>query len=246
MRKLLLVLSVSLIGSTTLADDDYIDLVKQGNLAYQGRDYKSAMEKYTSAITELPESPEISFNQAGAAFMLEDYEQAAQLYARALNTTNVELEAQTHYNLGNTYYRQQDYENAIKSYENSLTLNPDDVSAKFNLELARKMIKENTKPQQQNQDQQQQQDEQKQEQDQQEQDQQDGQDQEQQQDSQQSSDEKENQDKEKQQQQQREKEKKISKEEAERVLDALLDDERKQQKKIKRQVIVGSYSGKDW
>jgi tetratricopeptide (TPR) repeat protein len=36
----------------------------------------------------------------------------------------------------------QDYQKAIESYQKALEINPDDIDAKFNLELARRMLKE--------------------------------------------------------------------------------------------------------
>mgnify|MGYP001616573834 CR=1 FL=1 len=38
----------------------------------------------------------------------------------------------------------------------------------------------------------------------------------------------------------------MSKEDAERILNALKDDEKDIQKKVQRQVKAGNYSGKDW
>jgi len=214
--------------------EDHIDLVKKGNEAFENGDYKKALEYYHRAETDLPESPELDYNVAGALHKDGGYEQAVDKYTKALNTTDINLEVSAHYNLGNTYFRMEDYQNAIKSYENALSINPNDMDAKYNLELARKMLKDQMQPQQQDQQEQQQQE---QEQDQQEQDQQ----QQQQQDDQQQ-----DQQQQEQQQQQQEQQKEISKEDAERILNALRDDEQDIQKKIKRQRKAGNYTGKDW
>jgi len=224
---------------TSVSAEDYVDLVKRGNQEFTNGNYDVAREQYHKAETKLPESPELHYNLAGAAYKLGEYELAVEGYSKAFNTADIAVEAQAHYNLGNTYFRMGDYQNAIKSFENSLNINPDDLDAKFNLELARKMLKEQTKPEQQEQQQQQQQQQQEQKQDQQQQDQQNQkqQDQENQGES--------NQDQQQQQQQQQPKDE-ISKEDAERILNALRDDEQDIQKKIKRQVSAGSYSGRDW
>lgn len=235
-----LVLILTLTGITTA--DDHVDLVREGNEAFDSGDYATAMEKYHSAEVEIPESPELFYNIAGAAFKQGDYEQAVDNYTKALNTTDIDLTAGAHYNLGNTHYRMGDYQSAITDYQKSLEINPDDLSAKFNLELARKMLKENSKPEQQNQDQEQQQQQQ------QPQEQQEGE-QDQEQDQEQEEGEQDQQDEEQQQQQQQgqqEEQNEISKEDAERILNALRDDEQDLQKKIKRQLSAGVYRGKDW
>ncbi len=219
----------------TVRADDYIDAVRKGNEAFNNKDYKTALEQYHIAEADIPESAELDYNIAGALFQQGAYEETVEKYTRALNTTDIDLEAKAHYNLGNTYYRMGDYMNAIKSYENALNLNPDDMEAKFNLELARRMLKEQTKPQQQQQQQQQQQDQQ---QDQQQQDQQQQQQQQQQEQDQQQQDQ--------QQQPQPRDEKEISREDAERILNALRDDEQDFQKELKKQKVSGDYIGKDW
>ena len=240
----IVLISMFFLVASAFAGDDYIDAVKKGNEAFLEKDYKKALEQYHIAETEIPESSELDYNIAGALYEQGNYEETVDKYTRALNTVDIGLETDAHYNLGNTYYRMGDYVNAIKSYENALNNDPTDVDAKYNLELARKMLKEQTKSEeQQQQDQQQQQQQQEeQEKDKQQQDQQE----QEQQDQQQQQQENEQQDQQEQQQPQPQDEKEMSKEDAERILNALRDDEQDIQKKIKRQKAAGDYTGKDW
>jgi len=236
LRKLLL-FSILLLPATGLADD-YIDLVKKGNDALKAKDQKKALEYYRQAETELPESPELNYNLGGALYEEENYEEAVDRFQRSLSTVDPKLESASHYNLGNTYFRIQDYQKAIASYQEALTLNPDDLDAKFNLELARKRLKEQIQPQQQNQQQQNQK----------QQNQQDQQNQQQNQENQEQQQQQDQQDQKKQQEQksQQPDKQKMSKEDAERILNALKDDEQDIQKKIQRQTVSGNYTGKDW
>jgi tetratricopeptide (TPR) repeat protein len=149
------------------------------------------------------------------------------------------LEASAHYNLANTYFRMQDYQKAITGYQEALSLNPDDMDAKFNLELSRKMLKEQIKPQQSGNQQQQQQQNQQNDQDQNDQNQ--NQDQSQQQEQNQN-----DQNEQQQSKSQKQDDKKMSKEDAERILNALKDDEKDIQKKIQREISASGYVGKDW
>lgn len=226
----------------TVSAEDYIGLVNKGNKAFTEKDFVTASDLYKEAENDHPQSPEIDYNLAGALYEQGKFEEAVDRYTKALNTTDLNMEALAQYNLGNTYFRMGDYQNAIKSYEETLKINPDDIDAKYNLELARKMLKEQTKPQQQDQQQQQKQKEQEQKQD--EQKKEDQQKNDQQQDQQQQDQKKDDQNKDKQPQPKDEK--KISKEDAERILNALKDDEQKIQKKIKRHQGGGEYNGKDW
>jgi len=232
-------LSLLFVVGSVMAED-HIDAVEKGNRAYSEQDYKTALEQYHVAETDIPESPELEYNVAGAFYQQGKYEEALDKFTRSLNSTDIGLEAWGHYNIGNTHYRMGDYQNAILSFEEALNINPDDVDAKFNLELARKMLKEQMKPEEQEQDQQQQQQEQQQQQDQ-EQEQQEEQDQ-QQQDEQQDQ----QQDQQDQQQQRPQDVQEMSKEDAERILNALRDDEKDIQDKLRRHRVSGDYRGKDW
>jgi Ca-activated chloride channel family protein len=220
------------------------DVVEKGNEAFVKQQYKEALEQYQIAETERPESAELDYNIGGALFQQGKFEEAVERYTQALTTTEIGLEAKAQYNLGNTYYKMGDYQNAIPRFENALKINPDDVDAKYNLELARRMLKEQMKPQEKKQDQNQQQQQQQQQQNQEQQQNQDQQQNQEQQQQQQQQDEQKKQDQ--QQQQQQVQEQKVSKEDAERILNALKDDEKQLQKDLKRQVVGGDYVGKDW
>lgn len=226
---------------------DYIDLVKQGNLAFVDEDFQTAADLYHSAETELPESSELEYNLAGTNYKMEGYEEAVERYTKALNSQDINLEQKAHYNLGNTYFRMGDFQNSIKSYENALNLSPDDMDAKFNLELARRMLKEQMKSEDKDQDKQEKQEQQEQEkQDQQEQNKDENKDKQEQQDQQQQDQQQQDKQQQDQQPQPTEEDEKMSKEDAERILNALKNDEQDIQKKIKRKISASNYSGKDW
>jgi len=226
-----------------LVAGDHVELVKQGNDSFWAQDYKSALKYYHDAEIELPESPELEYNMAGALYNQGGYEEAVERFEKALKTQDSAQNLRSHFNLGNTYFQMEDFQKAIEQYQRVLELNPDDMDAKFNLEYARKRLKEQMQDQSDDQkkqdkkDQKDQQEEQEQQPDQQG-DQQkpddlgDQQDQEQKKDQQ-------TQPKPKDEQQ-------MSKEDAERILNGLLDNEQEMQEKVKKKRIRGDYRGKDW
>jgi len=237
-----------LILAGSVAGEGLFDKVKKGNQAMAGGDYRKALEYYHDAETDLPESPELEYNMAGALHYDGGYEEAVDKYQRALNSTDINTEAQAHYNLGNTLFRMQDYQKAIQSYQQALEINPDDMDAKFNLELARRKLKEQMEQQEEDpQQKQEQQEEQQQDQEQQQQEEQEKEDQEKEQDQQQQQDqEQDQQDQQQEPQPQPQDEDEMSEEDAERILNALRDDEKEIQKKLKRRQVAGDYVGKDW
>jgi Ca-activated chloride channel family protein len=250
--------------------DSFSSLNKNGNKSYdRAREYQQkgdkertaseleqALKYYRDAEIEKPESPELSYNLGNVMYQQEKYQDALDKYYKALGSDEVGHQAWSWYNLGNTFYRSGKYPEAIQAYEKCLDLTPDDEDAKYNLELVRKKMKEmmdkeqqrqqNQQQEQQQQQQQSQQQEQQTQQQQQEQQNQQNQQNQQEQQSQPQEQDQQQQEKEQQQQQMKPKEG-MTKEEAERILNALKDDEQEQLKKQKQAVPAqGRTRGKDW
>jgi hypothetical protein len=153
-----------------------------------------------------------------------------------------EQKAKIFHNLGNTFLKSQKLQESIGAYKEALKINPNDLETKYNLSYALKQMQnqQNNQQNQQNQDQQDQnqdqnQDEQDQNQDQENKDQEEKQDQQQQ-----------NQDQQQNQQQNPEPKDEISKDEAQRILDALKNNEAELQKKMREQKTKKSNVEKDW
>ncbi len=249
MRKLLFGLLFVILISSVSAWADYAGYMQRGKAAFDAKKYDEAAEQFRLAETERPGAAEVAYNLGNTLFEKQDYDGAIQAFQRVIDGLDPKLHQQGYYNLGNAQYRKESWPDAIKSYEEAIKRDPNDVDAKFNLELARKMLKENSKAdnqQQQQQDEQkqdqQQQDQQKQ--DQQKQDQQKQDQQQQQQDQQQQSQQKP--DQQEQQKNQVQSGKKMSKEDAERLLNALKQSEKEAQDKLRKMRARASGNGKDW
>ena len=128
------------------------DAVDQGNALYRAGQYQAAAEHYARAAAALPEAAEVRFNQGDAAFKQYHYDQAAEYYTAALVTEDARLASQVQYNLANVRYQQalqamQTFQDAlslvqaaIAFYRDSLELDPGRVDARYNLELAYRLL----------------------------------------------------------------------------------------------------------
>jgi Ca-activated chloride channel family protein len=161
-------------------------LNNDGNEAFGEQDYEGAMAAYRQAQGESPELAEPHYNAANTHYRQQAYDQAQKEIEQALVSDQAQegLDQLSYYNLGNTLAQAQQYETAIEAYKEALRLDPGDLEAKQNLELALRKLSEQQQEQQDQQQDQQQQD-QRQDQQQQDQQQQDQQQQDQQQDQQQ-------------------------------------------------------------
>jgi Ca-activated chloride channel family protein len=221
---------------------DGLQLLQEGDKAKAADAWDEALKYYRDAEIEKPESYQLSYNLGNVMYQQEKYQDALDKYYKSLSADDVKHRAWANYDLGNTLYRSGKYPEAIQAYQKCLELTPEDEDAKYNLEFVRKKMKEmmdkekqrqeNQKQQNQQQNQQQQEQEQK----------------KQEQQSQASQSEQEQKKKEEQQQQQQLKPKEgMTKEEAERILNAFKDDEKDMQKKKMKEVQGrGVRGGKDW
>ena len=224
-------------------------MVREGNDLYEEGNYSEAEIEYRKALSEKPDYYKGKFNLGDAMYGQENYEESGKIFGELGETAKTpEEKSGSWYNLGNSLMEQQKYKESIEAYKKALRLNPDDQDAKYNLEYARKLLDEQQQ-QEQNQDQNQDKDQEKQDQnkDQENKDQnqeQDKQDQEQK-DQQQDQNEK----KDQQQQQNQPQPQQISKEDAQRMLDALKNDEKKTLQELQRQKAKAAKSKKseiDW
>ncbi len=110
--------------------------IKRGNAHYKAEAYDAALEAYQSAAEDRPEDAISRYNLGTALYQKKQFEKASDEFRRSLDTVDPVHQAQGYYNLGNAQARLNDIEGAIRSYKSALRLNPTDLDAKHNLELA--------------------------------------------------------------------------------------------------------------
>lgn len=200
-------------------------LLRQGNREFDKGDFKEAEKDYRKALELNKESVKGQFNLGTAVYKNNNFEESAKIYSNlAEKNTDREVKSKVFHNLGNSYLQSKEYEKSILSYKNALMNDPKNLDTKYNLEYAKMMLKK----QQQQQKQDDKKDDKK--------DQKDKKDQ--------NKDQNKNQDQQKPPQDQ----KKISKEDAERMLEAMKNDEKKTMQKVKKQKAKVQVTGieKDW
>lgn len=152
-RKVVLLLLI-LLCSSVLADREALE---RGLEAYKQQDWTKAETQFQEALKTDPANAEIHYNLGAVHFKLENYEDAIEALKKALLTNDVTLQQHTWYNTGNVYAKMEKHKEAIDAYKKALELDPDDIDAKYNLELVRAKLKEQSEKEQQEQQQQQEQ-----------------------------------------------------------------------------------------
>ena len=227
---LLLVASAVQVFAQQKTDRDYL---RSGNKLYNDSLFIKAEVDYRKALEINPKSTDAMFNLANALLMQQKAKDAMEQYE---SVSKIEKDkdklAQIYHNMGVILQSSKQLPQCIEAYKESLRNNPKDNETRYNLALAQKQLKDQQQNQQ-NQDQQQQQ-QQKQE--------------EEKQDQNKDQQEQEQKDQQQQNQQQQQQNKnEMSKENAQQLLNAVMQDEKNVQDKVKKQIqIQGKKLEKDW
>jgi Ca-activated chloride channel family protein len=130
-------------------------LIRKGNSDYKDGNYPQAEVEYRKALEKDTLSFRADYNLGNALYRQKQYDAAAERYTGlAVREKDKQKLSRFYYNLGNAMYEKQKYKESIEAYKNALRNNPGDMDTKHNLQLALKML--NDKKQQQNQNNQQQ------------------------------------------------------------------------------------------
>lgn len=242
MKQLIIILLFLLPGLQLLAQQER-SYVKQGNEQYQQKKYKDAEADYRKAIAK-KQIVEGDFNLGDALYKQKQFDKAQEQFTKLGESKNKQIAAGAYHNLGNTLMEGKKLEESIEAYKKSLLNNPKDEETRYNLAYAQDKLKKQQQQDKNNKnkkDSKQNKDQQKKDQDKKDQDKkdQDKKNQDQQKKDQQNKDQK------KDQQQQQPK---ISKEDAQRMLDALNQNEKQTQDKLKNKKLKGAkvQVTKDW
>ncbi len=217
--------------SAQKAERDYI---RKGNRLFNDSVFVDAEVNYRKALEVNPKSTVSMYNLGNTLSQQQKFQDAMEQYASASKIEKDKMKlAHIYHNMGVLFQAGKDYAKAVDAYKMSLRNNPADHETRYNLALAQKMLKDqqNQQDQDQNKDQQQKQD------------------QKQDQNKDKQNDQKKDDQKDQQQPPKPEKQdNQMSKENAEQLLNSVMQDEKDVQDKVKKQqkVIQGGRLEKDW
>lgn len=222
---LLLLGGIVSVNAQQKTDRDYL---RSGNKLYNDSLFIKAEVDYRKALDINPKSTDAMFNLGNALLMQQKVKEAMEQYE---SVSKVEKDksklAEIYHNMGVILQSAKQYPQCIEAYKESLRNNPKDNETRYNLALAQKLLKDQQQNQQNQDQQQQQQQDQKEDKQEQNQDQQDQ--------------------KNQQKQQQQQNKNEMSKENAQQLLNAVMQDEKNVQDKVKKQIqIQGKKLDKDW
>jgi Ca-activated chloride channel family protein len=243
MKQLIIILLFLLPGLQLFAQQEK-SYVKQGNELYQQKKYKDAEADYRKAIAK-KQIVEGNFNLGDALYKQKQFDKAQEQFTKLGESKNKQIAAGAYHNLGNTLMEGKKLEESIEAYKKSLLNNPKDEETRYNLAYAQDKLKKQQQQDKNNKnkkDSKQNKDQQKKDQDKKDQDKKD------QDKKNQDQQKKDQQNKDQQKKDQQQQQPKISKEDAQRMLDALNQNEKQTQDKLKNKKLKGAkvQVAKDW
>lgn len=116
-------------------------------------DFIAAEVDYRIAISESPENAAAPFNLGNAYYNKETYSEAFGRFKEAGETASSKGDKHNAYhNMGNVFMKRKDYAQAVDAYKEALRNDPTDEETRYNLALAKELLKKDEENKDQNQD----------------------------------------------------------------------------------------------
>jgi Ca-activated chloride channel family protein len=203
-------------------------LIREGNKLYKEKKFSDAEVEYKKSLGLNKNSIPGNYNLGNAYYKEGKFDEASQQYQSILSNKdlNPDQKAKAFHNIGNSLLESKKFPESIDAYKNALKLNPKDNDTRYNLAYAQSMLQQQQQQQQQNKNDQNKDQDKK---------------------DQKKKDQQQQQKQDKQQQEKQAQEKKnISKEDAEKILQALNNDEKNTQKKLNKKEGTRIQIEKNW
>ena len=119
-------------------------LIRKGNREFQKKNYVKAEIEFRNAIAFNPTNPQALYNLGTALLMQKKDSVAIKMLQKACKVEKTEVrKAQSFHNIGYICQSHQMYVEAIQAYKEALRYNPNDDETRYNLALCKKLLKNN-------------------------------------------------------------------------------------------------------
>jgi len=150
---IIVVISIlSLFQPTSLSAQTDRQYVRQGNKLFRSGNYPDAEVSYRKAIEKNKKNPQAAFNLGNSLMAQKKDSAAVEQFENATKLeTNPLRKSQAFHNIGVICQTHKMYGEAIEAYKNALRLNPNDDETRYNLVLCKHQKQKQDQKQQQNQ-----------------------------------------------------------------------------------------------
>ena len=116
----------------------------KGNAAYEDNNFSEAEADYRLSQARFKPNASATINLGNAIYKQKQSTEAKNQFAKAIKVAKTETEKhRAFHNLGNCLMNQKEYTGAVEAYKNALRNDPTDEESRYNLALAKKLLKKN-------------------------------------------------------------------------------------------------------
>lgn len=133
-----------LVGTAQVGAQTDRNLIRQGNRAFKSQKWTVAETQYRKAISKNQKNPQAIYNLGCALMAQQKDSMAIQQFTNAAQLeTNRLRRAASYHNMGVIMQNHREYAQAIEYYKMALRCNPQDNETRYNLALCKKLLKNN-------------------------------------------------------------------------------------------------------
>lgn len=122
----------------------------QGNEKFADKNYAEAEADYRLSQSKFKKKSIASYNLGTAIYRQNQTAEAKYQFVKSIKDAKTKAEKhQAFHNLGNSFMKEKNYSNAVEAYKNALRNDPTDEETRYNFALAKKMLKDNPPPKEQ-------------------------------------------------------------------------------------------------
>lgn len=141
----LLICTVNLFAQDSKKEKDVY--LAKANKEFADKKYAEAESNYRISASKFPESSASSYNLGNTIYSIDQPSEAKFAYMTAISKAKTRAEKhKAFHNLGNVYMKEKKYTEAVNTYKSALINNPQDDETRYNYALAKKLLKDNPPP----------------------------------------------------------------------------------------------------
>lgn len=141
MKKILYILFLLTFTAYAQEKDNYLP---KGNENFQAKKYADAETEYRLSQAKFAKKAQSSYNLGTTIYKQKQSSEAKYQFQKAIVDAKTRPEKhKAFHNFGNTLMNEKNYQGAVEAYKNALRNNPADEETRYNYALAKKMLKEN-------------------------------------------------------------------------------------------------------
>ncbi len=120
---------------------EIINHIYEGNNEANKEKYTQAEIKYRKALSLAPEESKALYNLGNAHYKEKNFDEASQRFFQTQKfSQNKNVKHRAFHNMGNVFMKKKDYAKAVESYKNALRNNPKDNETRYNYALAKELL----------------------------------------------------------------------------------------------------------